>query len=380
MITNNLNQENKLDLKPFLDGKDCHFCNKPMIKDGKVTGDLYVNKDEKWASHKACYIKTKKPEEITMGVMMHCHSIGDTITVTPVLRELRRLYPQAKIDLITCFPELFKYNRYVTNVLAWDAEKNRDRMIRYDFQFIPFQPDNKVFPQHCSTHSVDFVMYGAFRRSLPLSKQHYSVEYTYHEENSVNKKCKDFIDNPFILIHPYGTEWPSRSFPQEFWQGFIEEIKKEYPDYELVSIGGSRKEMKEHEMNNFLELNGVISMYNKLSLLESLCLMNSAKAIITSDTGTLHLAGCADETPILGLFSVIRSRHRLPVRNGEKGYNFVAVDGECNCTDNHTLMDGDMNLTTCPRGYEKYRCFPTVERAMQGLNRLMYFYNDEPLK
>jgi len=377
MITQNLNAEQKMDLRPYLENKNCHFCNEPMLVDGKPKGDLFVNKDEKWASHKLCYVKRKDPKDLTLGVMMHCHSIGDTITVTPVIRELRRLYPLAQIDLITCFPEIFKYDKYVNKVYAWDAQKNRDRMLRYDYQFIPFQPNNNVFPQHCATHSVDFVMYGAFRRTPPLERQHYSVAYTYLEEQSIEKKCKEFIDEPFILIHPYGTEWESRSLPKSFWQGMIDRLLKEYPNYKLVAVGGSRKEIAEHEMNNFIEVSNVISMYNKLSLLESLALMDRAQAVITSDTGTLHLAGCTKETPILGLFTVIRSRHRMPVRNGIKSYRAIGVDNECNCTDDHILTDGDYNLVTCPRKYKEYKCFPTVEKAMRSFDMLMGSCYDE---
>ena len=356
----------------------CNLCGKPLIKKGEKTAEIKAFPAMKTIYHKRCWLKTKKEEEINCLIFMSCRSIGDTISITPCIREFKRIYPKINLDIVTTIPEVFKYNTNLRKVIPYNKDMKQAFLQTYDASWQPFQPDNKNFPLHMLTHSVDFVSYGMFRKFLKPQHKHYEINYTYIEANNCENICKHnniyLKKDKILLIHPNSSEWKTRTWKTENWQKLVNLIQRDHPDYKLVSVGGDRdiiKEIKTQKMDNHVVLDNCIDMYNKLSLLETIHLMNNSKMLISMDTGAIHIAGATD-IHIFGIFTVVNSQYRLPYFKGELGYNCTAIDSEeCDCCYDQKILTEILDINECPKKYDELKCHPSVNRVWDKLTRLL---------
>lgn len=333
----------------------CCYCDGSLLdKDGKVKPDVTYDKDG--GCHNTCRLSFKSARNLQLCIIMNSWSIGDTVTLTPLIREIKRLYPFIAIDIITLIPEIFKYNKNIRRIIKYDKKLTRAMLTKYDHVMEPFQPTNPNFLQHWTAHSVDFITHGGMKKTIDRADWWYEVPYTDIEKEYMKKICvKDGLDpdvDSFILVHPHKAEWPTRTWSSESWTELISKIKKEHPHYKIVGIGGSRDEYADHTMKNYMKQEGIIDLYNKLTVLETLALMDKPKAkmLITVDTAPLHIAACAKEILILGIFTVVRSKFRAPVRNGVFGYKFKGVDiSECSCTNDLKFFSEAIGFMECPK-------------------------------
>lgn len=67
-----------------------------------------------------------------------------------------------------------------------------------------------------------------------------------------------------------------------------------------------------------------LDLIDKTSLLEAGKIISNAKCLIGMDNGLMHLAGCTD-IPIVGGFTTVEPKFRMPYRHDELGWNFYPV-------------------------------------------------------
>lgn len=324
----------------------CYICGNLLLHGGKQVGQ--IDKDKDGLCHHECLMILKP--ELKIAFLVNCWSIGDNIACTPALREVRRLYPKAEIKVVTMFPDLWKYNPDLNGIVQFNY--GQDFTIDgFDIimnAFDVFSPDRSF---HWNTHGAQFSVMCVLRKTLPYSMLEYHVDYTIEELDKMKVIVKENgidLAKPFILVHPYDSEWETRCWGVDRWQSLIDKLIEQYPTHQLIAIGGSRSGKK---MPNYHLYDHIISLYDKMDLLETLALMDheQCKLIVTFDTAPLHMAGCTEDTPIVGIFSLVHSFYRTPVRNRTLGYKFIAVDSEakCSCTNDQRIVYEKVNLESC---------------------------------
>jgi len=68
-----------------------------------------------------------------------------------------------------------------------------------------------------------------------------------------------------------------------------------------------------------------LDLINKTSLLEAGKIISGATCLLGLDNGLMHLAGCV-ETPIVGAYTTVEPRYRLPYRHNVLGWNCFVVE------------------------------------------------------
>lgn len=331
----------------------CKLCKQKLIgPDKKLVKAVMKSEDASGLVHDACFMPFHKQEHIKILINIPVYSIGDTIACSPIIRETRRLYPFAEITVMTMYPDLFKCNPKIDGIL--DAKRPIPGKTLSDFHFV-LKAFNSEQYHHFATHSVEFAFQSAFNRSPYPDSYDYDVSYSKEDHDSMLEVIGDLRDKPLILVHPHGTEWPTRDWGPVHMNALCKKIHAEFPDHTIVSVGGKRGESPSHEMKNYVPLTGPhVEMYGKLSLLQSIAFFDlpNVKLFVTPDTGTLHMAACTQETPIVGIFTLIRSFFRTPSRHGRLGYKFrgINADSPCNCTYlDCKLLTHETNFTVCPK-------------------------------
>lgn len=331
----------------------CPICKGRLLSDeGKPIKNM-LNAKGLGLVHDSCFLPYMKEEEIRILFQIRCYSIGDTIAATPALRELRRMYPRTHITVLTFFPELFEYNPCVSAILDMNKTIMQKDIDAHHFIIDGF---NQEIGQHFAMHSVDYSSASAFGRSIFPIFWDYDIFYRPEHRNSAIKIARSFGIDPendkLIVLHPHRTEWKTRDWGPSHMEIVSRKIFKKYPAHKQASIGGKR-DVKGHEMKNYVKLDQVIDLYGTMSLLETAAFLDlpCCKLMITPDTGALHLAGSRKELPLVGIFTLVRAHFRTPIRYGKYSYKFIGVDSDtgCCCTYDNRQLTNEMHFDKCPK-------------------------------
>lgn len=291
-----------------------------------------------------------------------CNGLGDLICATPTIKKLSESYGQ-KITVLSKMPELFKMNPYVEKSFK-AASVDRDYfkanyIVHNSFYLVGKKDERGVEMKH---NMMDIRQFHAIHLGFML--RHDEMECFYQP---IEPK-QHFINEKYIVIHPVNS-WPNRTWSQENWlklSGQLTEL-----GYKVVAVGKDSSETgffnvqkPVHKMDD-----NVINLMNQTSISETWHLINDAAAVITMDSGILHLAGTT-KTHIIELGSAIHPEFRTPSRSAG---NHIYVKGTCelHCCSNMKYaleywdtIDSVQPLIGCLEKKATFECHPSVEKTI----------------
>ena len=248
--------------------------------------------------------------------------LGDVILATPILRELKLIYPNAEIDVLVRKGNeiLLSNNPHVRNVLIWDKNngkyKNLFRLLRhirnenYDEVIgiqryinsglltafskakttigfannpLSFLFTHKITHQFGNgTHEVE--------RNLSLIQHHTSTFSSLRPEiypsNTDYQAISAYTSVPYYCIAPTSV-WFTKQLERSKWVELIHHLDSSSPIYLLGAPNDA------HQCEQLIQASNsenVINLAGKLSLLESAALIAQSKRTYVNDSGPLHIA------------------------------------------------------------------------------------------
>jgi len=278
-------------------------------------------------------------EEITMLLkeaqkilVIRFSAIGDIILTTPVIRALKKQYPNAEIHYLTKkrHVDLVKYNPYLNRVITFDPEHTslyslivQLRQQQYDWVIdLHKNLRSTMIRTFLSAKRTTTYTKGYWRRFLLIQFKYQSAKPYSHvidkyfsriKKYGVNndqqgtevfyprelkegiKKLFSLSGNEIVAICPgasyFTKRWTKDGF-EEVGRALIKEGKK------VVCLGAeSEKELCE----GIAHAIGARSLAGKLNLLEAAYVLQSSSLAITNDSGLLHLAE-SQNTPVVAIF------------------------------------------------------------------------------
>lgn len=283
--------------------------------------------------------------EVNKILVVRFSSLGDIILLTPLFREIKRLFPCAEVDFLTSttFAAICENNPHIRQIIALDRKKGKselDRIVkeckskRYDM----------VFDAHRSLRSRLFISkcfgWGPFvnreifridkrswqRNLLLLTKINFLKEFPSQREaycQLLNKfassgdldssselfpgeKERKFV-KALLRAHNIGADplivlGPSASFPGKCWpkESFLELAQKLRAEgVAIVLVGGADDPEPEWIQQQCDDK--VVNLSGKLSFLESAELLRHSLLAISNDSAVVHFAE-AVKTPALSIF------------------------------------------------------------------------------
>jgi ADP-heptose:LPS heptosyltransferase len=274
-------------------------------------------------------------------LLISSHRIGDGIFLTPAIAGLRKaLNPDTTIDLIAIdesVVEVFKYNPAISHIfITPDAIKLKTLGTQYDAVIALYNNSRTqaygkdigvdvIYPEErpCTIHRRDYFV--EFISSLFPSKPFYPSE-TYQLFPQTEH---DIIAKSLLLAH--GINVNTKQVPliffhlgcyrlarqgKKFWQWWVKTggskswpvksfielnqlLQKHYPGFKLILTGteGEKKLAKPL----IKSADNIIDLIGKTSILELAALLRYGDAMVTGDTGPMHIA-CAMNLPLVTLF------------------------------------------------------------------------------
>ena len=305
--------------------------------------------------------------------LSECNGLGDLICATPTIKKLSESYGR-KITILSQMPELFKMNPYVEKSYknsSIDMEYIQSNYIVHNSFYLVGKKDERgVEMKH---NMMDIRQFHAIHLGFMLRRDEMDCFYR-PTEQMVNN-----ISGKYVVIHPVNS-WPNRTWSQDNWLKLSEKLIE--LGYKVVAIGKDSSETgffnvnkPVHELGN----TNIINLMNQTSISETWYILNNSTAVVTMDSGILHLAATT-ETLIFELGSAINPEFRTPYRYGEQGWRHEYIGGSCglHCSSNMKYaleywdtIDSVQPLIGCLEKKKTFECHPSVEHVINIISRLI---------
>jgi ADP-heptose:LPS heptosyltransferase len=313
-------------------------------------------------------------------------AMGDTLCSTPTIRKVSNSYG-FKIDVMTRRPDIFENNLYINKILEFteDDVEGYDEVFETYNQWIKLNKNmsNSEFydkPMEIKLMNFDARQLHAMGVGITLYPEEMHYDYLPNDQTEDSQK----ITKDFLVFH-ITESWPSRTWDPKKWQRLVDLVKQN-TDFKIVTVGKSHLESTYHgDMkkgiidldnidHNYCDDADVDSSQGKMSesrpLSELWHIINNSFALISFDSGPIHLAGTTDIN-IIEIGSNIRPERSAPYRKGTQDYKFHLVGGECKifCASDpkYSVKEwGSINsipyVPLCLENYDDFYCQPTPEQ------------------
>jgi len=299
-------------------------------------------------------------------------ALGDVVQTLPSLSLLKKVFPESKIDWVVDKrnAEILEKHPYLNKILVFSNNtffsfKNLKKFLKdlrseeydvvIDYQGLlksgiitglskakykigfanhregsPLFYNLKLPPYDKNLHAV--------KRYLFLTKKAIEIlgkpkDLIYFEEipepifssEILNKKLK-FIKKPYIVFVP-SARWETKWWPFSHWEKLIELCKDLAKNFDIFITGSSSEiNLKSWAEEMEKKYPYIYSLVGKLSLKELIILIKDSKALVSVDTGPMHIAE-ALKKPVVALFGPTS-----PERTGPWAGDFKVIRSSLSCS------------------------------------------------
>jgi heptosyltransferase-2 len=254
--------------------------------------------------------------------------IGDVILCTPVISELKRLYPSAKIDVVVRKGNeaLLSNHPDVNSTFVWNKKSGKYKSLKHLIRTVrAHQYDEVINLQRF--HSAGLIcMFSKSKSKVGFTKNKFPFIYSKRVKHDIGDGTHEVERNLLTIAHHEGAKskkrpslypsqsdiektillrretefyicmapasvWETKRLPTEHWVTLAKKKAKEKTVYLLG--GPSDRELCE-EIRLASNHNNIINTCGELTLLQSAALMRDATMNYVNDSGPLHLASAVN--------------------------------------------------------------------------------------
>lgn len=212
--------------------------------------------------------------------------LGDQICAEPTIRFALRRWPELEISLAGEQPDLFRHLKFAD---VFDLRREQPIWPRY-LQMRTIYDQTKSLHQefvaHMLTNCVDYVSIATLRCQLPTRDREIKLV---PPDDAVEAVC-DSVDlsEKLVAIHA-GKHWQSKTFPKDWWDAVLARLVQQ--GAKPVLIGA---DTDDNRSTVDVCTDGCLDLRNKLSIMESVALLQRVKVLLTNDSAPLHMAASGD--------------------------------------------------------------------------------------
>lgn len=258
--------------------------------------------------------------------------LGDVILATPVISELKRIYPNAEIDVLVKKgnESLLRNNPHINYLVTFDKGGGKFMAIRSLIRQFRARNYDLVINLHRFGSSGLMAVLSGSKKKYGFKKNPFSFLYTKKFEHSIDhglhevernlsiikefgavdkkrpelfptkeqfKAIEKFVDKTFFCFAP-ASVWFTKQMPKEKW---IQLIQQKSSEGTIYLLGGKEDLELCEEIIQGAAISNAVNLAGKLNLLESAALISKAKRNYVNDSGPLHIAS-AMNAPVTAFF------------------------------------------------------------------------------
>jgi heptosyltransferase-2 len=294
--------------------------------------------------------------------------IGDVILITPLIRAVRSMFPNATIDALVIpeTREVLDNNPNLDGILTFDKRANKLLAFFRALAKIRRRKYDLAISPHSSTTTAYLMWLGGIGERLGFDRWHaaryltmkvphlddvhktvknlhllsaltdrrFEIQTELYPDEGAREKAersvgeRHFADRPTIAIAP-GSVWNTKRWPEENYKRLAAELFE--ARFNLIFIG-SRDERSLCERIISGSGAAAVNVAGQTSVLESAAVIGECDLLISNDSGALHIAN-AMRTDVFAFFGpTVRSIGYFPFRDRDHVFE---VDMECRPCSSH---------------------------------------------
>ncbi len=238
--------------------------------------------------------------------------MGDQFCSEPVIRWIKKLYPNDRITIITHFKRLFLHIDDISIYEYKDFKGLGEDVIPLKMYTCPSEDHSKHDLSHALFHPTDFSSLSMIKRTLPNIDKTYNVSINPDDISSVLGKIGT-TTKPTILIHA-GKWWPSKTLPIHWWQKVVDLLSEEFTPILIGKTIDKKQGFQDIDCPD-----GGVDLRDITTLDELIALISITPCLLSNDSSPIHLAGAFDNW-IVVIPTCKHPDHILPWRNGTQNY------------------------------------------------------------
>lgn len=205
--------------------------------------------------------------------------LGDLMVAEPAIRYAATQFKGIEVSVETWFPELFRHIP-----LKAIYERDKDHAIKANhYVFKSLQPTESLsweFVKYANCQRVDYCSLVMFGRQLPVADRALRFMPSLEELMTARAVMRDGV-----ILHP-GRTWKSRTMPKDWWDALIRSLV--HRGISPVIVGATWTDGNRGTVD--VDTTGCLDIRGKLSLMETIALLQEAKVVLTNDSAPLHMA------------------------------------------------------------------------------------------
>lgn len=343
-------------------------------------------------------MKLRKDEidKIDKILIIQTAFIGDVILITPLVRETKLLFPDAKIDVMV-IPQtsnILENNPHINSIILFDKRENKLKSFLKTLKIIRANKYTLALSPHSSFTTalliwlgnidirVGFARWSAqyflthriphlrntfkIKKNLHLlsifSDKEYNIQTEMFPSDEMNSNAKKLLaplksnTKKIIAVAP-GSNWFTKRWPLEYYKTFVENLNK--LNFGVVFIGSKEERSICEEIK---PISNYVNTAGELSLLQSAAVISKCDLIVCNDSGAMHI-GNAVKTDVFVFFGpTVEKIGYFPIRESDKVFQ---IDLDCRPCSSH-------GTAKCP--LEHFNCMKQIQPEMV-LNEITNKFN-----
>ncbi len=257
-------------------------------------------------------------------LLLRFSSLGDVVLTAPVVKALRREYPQAQIDFLVqarYAPVVRAFNPVPDQIIPFPAigaaqlpafarglsrqpydllidlhdslrSKLLRRLISARAKRVYRKPRLKrwlLFYLWLDRFAADFSVAGEYLRYAGLTADPADARprMAIPAQELAAVQAKFGLERPYFAMVP-GAAWSQKIWPEERYRDLLGRLQ-EHPGIRLVMLGGDADAVCDRIAVHF-PAGALVNLKGRTSLEESLAVLAGARAVLGADTGLVHAA------------------------------------------------------------------------------------------
>lgn len=328
--------------------------------------------------------------------------IGDVILITPLIKAIAKLFPNAKIDVMVVSEAaiLLKNNPYVQEVIVDEKRKNvllstlqliqQIKAKHYDLAITP----HSSFRSHLILYLSKIPERIGFDRGSakwmltkkiehpvgphkivknldllkPFSEQEFDLQTELFPSDKDKQKADELLkplsEKTLIAIAP-GSIWKTKCWELKSYISLCRKLLDS--GYGIVLIGGGSDKPQCDEIKYAMGKNNtkLINLAGVTNLLESAAIIEKCSLMICNDSGAMHIAN-AMQTRVFAFFGpTVQKFGYYPYRGGDRVFE---VDLNCRPCGSHGSKKCPQKHHNCMRNIEVETVFQAVKSTLPRMD------------
>jgi ADP-heptose:LPS heptosyltransferase len=272
--------------------------------------------------------------------------MGDIIGTFPAALELKERYPGATFIYncaasSACLPSMGGVTEHVTHLRDIGLVGYWYRRLLSGYHSFGSDDDEFV-----ADHSELFLQGYGRRQGVVVAGGHPQL-HNRPEVVAAITHLREHLgakDRPLVLIHP-GPAWRVKQWPHESWVALVKALRQ-HGLKNIIQLGSGVRSYSNIGASDTVDIPGVLSLVDKLSLEESLALISVADLFIGIDSGLLH-AAASFRVPSVGIWGATSPKF-LFTQSESRDFVVSQVD----CQGCHHRVPRLHYMTGCPHGIQ----------------------------